>query len=69
MLLKRNKDARKFFYLNENVITKALPDTTKSNSIVAYLGVVQQKYSWIDRSCSINANQANSIQRMIGYGA
>ena len=32
-----NEDARKFFYLYENVVTKGLPDSERAEKIVAYL--------------------------------
>ena len=38
MVFKGDEDARKFFYIYENVIVKGLPDTTKAEKIVAYLG-------------------------------
>ncbi len=35
--LKGTEEARKFFYLYENVVTKSLPDIEKAEKIVAYL--------------------------------
>ena len=32
-----NEDARKFFYLYENMVTKGLPDKETAEKIVAYL--------------------------------
>ena len=32
-----DEDARKFFYLYENVVTKSLPDCARAEKIVAYL--------------------------------
>ncbi len=38
MVFKGDEDARKFFYLYEDVATKGIPDTAKAEKIVAYLG-------------------------------
>ncbi len=35
--LKGYEDARKFFYLYENVVTKSLPDSERAEKSVAYL--------------------------------
>ncbi len=37
---KGSKDARKFFYLYENVVTKSLPDSERAEKIVACLSDV-----------------------------
>ena len=37
MIFNGSEDARKFFYLYENVVTKGLPDKEKAEKIVAYL--------------------------------
>ena len=36
--IKGSEDARKFFFLYENVVTKGLPDSERAEKIVAYLG-------------------------------
>ena len=38
IVFKGEEDARKLFYIYENVIVKGLPDTKKAEKIVTYLG-------------------------------
>ncbi len=51
---KGSEDARKFFYLYENVVTKSLPDSERAEKIVAYQSYVAFDF-YFDRFTLDNA--------------
>ena len=57
------EDARKFFYLSENVVKKSLPDIEKAEKIVAYLtGAAFDIYFYRFTSDNAPTEEANDYE-------